>query len=234
MDEPRSLVAGGVGQFLRRWYGLVPAASSGAVPVGFAVPSELADWHAVTARATVPVTFQDHPIAFADLSPDPDGMLTFWVENQHGYFWAVDLKDPQRRVFCREVASDEWEPAGEDLRRFLLHGTLREAIFGADKKFTVFVDDSLVDDALESFSVLDFPALAGEEPGTKIWSSVDALARVGAPPAGYDRPGEQLQMITIAVPNDTSIETYGSRFGLEISDEAVTLPVEIPYEPPPF
>lgn len=233
VNEPMSLGAGTVDQFLLRWYGSVGSPIPSAADVGFSVPSELAEWHVAAARAGVPVTFQDYPIALADLSPDAEGMLPFWVENQHGCFWAVNLQDPESRVFSREFGSDDWQPAGENLGNFLLHCTIREAIVGAARKFTVFVDESVLGDALEPFSVLDFPALANEEPETRIWSSVDALARVAVPPVGYGRPNEKLWMITIAVSSDTSIAKYGSRFGLETPGEDVDPPIDI-YEPPPF
>jgi hypothetical protein len=235
VDELLSLDAGGVDRFLLRWYGPVASSGVGAVATpSFAVPSELTAWHVAAAHAQVPVTFQDHPIALEDLSLNPDGMLPFWVENQHGYYWAVNPKDPESRVFFRESGSTDWKPAGEDLGKFLLHCTIREAIIGAPKKFTVFVADSLLGDALELFSVLDFPALASEEPETRIWSSSDALARVAVPPVGYGRPDEQLWMITVAAAHDTSIKKYGARFGLDVSDEIVPPANAVSEEPPPF
>ncbi|MET7426675.1 hypothetical protein [Dactylosporangium sp. NPDC005555] len=219
MDDVLPLGAGSVEQFLLRWYGPTGSSRVGAAAVSFAAPSELIEWHAAAERAGRPVTFQDHPIALGDLSPDPGGMLTFWVENQHVYYWAVNLSDPESRVFCREIGSEEWQFVGEDLGKFLLHCTVREAIIGAARKFTVFVAESSLNDALELFSVLDFAALVSEDPETRIWSSSDALASVTVPPVGYGSPDEQFWMITIAVAADTSVEKYGSRFGLDLSGE---------------
>jgi hypothetical protein len=234
VDELLSLGADGVDRFLLRWYGSMGSASVGSAAAGLVVPSELAEWHAAAARAGVPITFQDHPLALEDLAPDPDGMLPFWVENQHGYYWAVNLEDPESRVFSRESGSSDWQFVSENLEKFLLHCTVREAIIGAVNKFTVFVAEPLLGDALESFSMLDFAALASEESETRIWSSADALARVAVPPVGYGRPDEQIWMITIAVAGDASIEKYGSRFGLEISDEVDSPVIGISEESPPF
>lgn len=182
----------------------------------------------------MPITFQDHPIALADLAPDPHGMLPFWVENQHCNYWAVNLGDAESWVFSRESGSEDWQPAGETIGRFLLHCTIREAIIGAAEKFTVFVADSLLGDAMEAFSMLDLAALASEEPETRIWSTVDALARVTVPPVGYEHPDEPLWMITVAVPGGTAVEKYQSQFGLEKTDEAVSPEIDLPAEAPPF
>jgi hypothetical protein len=221
-----------VSRFLLRWYGSAGGPSAGAAaPAGLSVPPELLEWHAAAARAGTPVTFQDDPIALDDLAVNSGGMLPFWVENQRAFSWAVDPSDAGRRVFFREYGSADWRPAGEDLTTFLRHCTMREAIIGAEKKFTVFLTEPHPGDA---FSALDFPPLASEEPETTMWSSTDALARVTVPPVGYEQPGEQLWMVTVAVARDTSIEKYASRFGLDISDEITAPPVDLPGEAPPF
>ena len=231
VNDTRSLDAGGVEQFLHRWYGL--EGGSHAVAAESFVPAELKTWHEAVARAGVSVAFQDYPIPLNDLSPRPGGLLPFWVENQHGFEWAVKLDDPGNQVHFRESGSEDWWPTGEDLEDFLLHCTIREAIIGAAEKFTVFVAESLLNDALESFKMLKFPALASEEPETRIWSSLDALARVTVPPVGYENPGEKIWMVTVAVAGDASIQKYGSRFNIENSDVVPTL-ADVSDEAPPF
>jgi hypothetical protein len=234
VDELQPFDAGGVEQFLSRWYGARGNSDDDFTAARSGIPRELAEWHAAVVRTGVPVVFQDYPIALEDLSSGGDGMLPFWAENQHGFYWAVSLGDTESRVFCRESGSEAWIPTGEDLGRFLLHCTIREAVIGAAKKFTVFVDEPLLSDALESFSVLDFPALASEEPETTIWSSVDALARVAVPPVGYGASNEQLWMVTVAVAENASLEKYESRLGVEPLDKMVFRSNDLPDEAPPF
>ncbi|OEJ35332.1 hypothetical protein BGK67_32180 [Streptomyces subrutilus] len=180
------------------------------------------------------MTFQDRPVAFRDLTPDSLGMLEFWVENQNGYFWAVDLDDDILQVFSREAGGGGWMRTGEVLSDFLLHCTVREAVIGGSSKFTTFVDAAEINKALESFEPLKFVALGSEEPEVKLWCSEDALVRMAPPPTGYAGPGEQLWMLTFAAPSDSRIERYASRFGLENLAKAETARVELPYEPPPF
>ncbi|MEU4164457.1 hypothetical protein [Actinoplanes sp. NPDC026670] len=220
-----------VREFLRWWYGPVLNPSPGATTADVAVPSELADWHLAAASAGVAVTFQDHPIALAKLAPEPGGMLPFWAENQHGHHWAADSG---KQVFARESGSEDWLPTGEDLRGFLLHCTIREAIIGAPEKFTVFVPESLLSDALESFEPLDFPALASEEPETRLWAAAGALARVTLPPVGYGHPSEQLWMITVAVPRGADIAGFEARFGVPSSGGGAAPAAGHPPEEPPF
>lgn len=161
-------------------------------------------------------------------------MLNFWTENQSGNFWAVALDDEVFQVFTREGEDGNWVETGETLGHFLLHCTVREAVIGSEFKFTTFVDSSEINDAMESFELLKFNALASEEPQVKLWCSKDALARMAPPPTGYTEPGEQLMMITFAASSDPVIERYASRFGLEIPAAAEPSHQEIPYEPPPF
>ncbi|MFJ9949372.1 hypothetical protein [Kitasatospora sp. NPDC091207] len=198
------------------------------------VPAQLRDWHTMAALAGSPVTFQDRPISPQDLAPDSHGMLEFWAENQSGYFWAVDLNDDTLQVFFREDGKGDWTGTGETLGHFLLHCTVREAIIGSSSKFTIFVDSSEINEAMDSFEPLKFEALASEEPQVKLWCSEDAVVRMAPPPTGYAEPGEQLWMLTFAAPSDSCIERYASRFGLEGLAAAEPTRMEIPYEPPPF
>ncbi|MFF3565806.1 hypothetical protein ACFYXS_37845 [Streptomyces sp. NPDC002574] len=234
MDELLSIDSDSVGRFLRRWYGTVGSVSEVHLDAGPHVPAELVEWHTAATLACGLVAFQDRPVAITDLAPDSCGMLEFWVENQNGYFWAVDLDDDRLQVFSREAGEDSWTGTGEALGDFLLHCTVREAVIGGASKFTVFVDASEINEALESFEPLKFVALGSEEPQVKLWCSEDALVRMAPPPAGYASPGEQLWMLTFAAPSDSRIERYASRFGLEGLTDAESARVEPPYEPPPF
>jgi hypothetical protein len=223
-----------VGRFLRRWYGSTKNARDVHLDAAPSVPAELVEWHAAAAVVGVPVTFQDRPVALRDLAPDSRGMLEFWVENQNGYFWAVDLDDDSLQVFSREAQEAGWTGTGEVLGEFLLHCTVREAVIGGAHKFTTFSDASELDVALESFEPLKFAALGSEEPQVKLWCSEDALVRMAPPPTGYAGPREHLWMLTFAAPTHSRIERYASRFGLEASAEAEPERAELPYEPPPF
>jgi hypothetical protein len=234
MDE---LLLGGVASadyFLGRWYGNSGDLGIGDMTAHALAPLELVRWHAAVARMGVPVIFQDHPIALQDLARDSCGMLPFWVENQNGYFWAFNPDDSEHLVLFRMSGSNTWEQAGETLERFLLHCTVREAVIGTERKFTVFVPESQLAESLESFSQLSFPALASEEPVTRMWSSDDALIRATVPPVGYERPGEQLWMLTFAVPYDGSIEKYASRYGLNVPGKISSRDIGTSNETPPF
>lgn len=198
------------------------------------VPAELVEWHTAAALVGRPVTFQDRPIALQDLAADSRGMLEFWIENQSGCFWAVDLGDARLQVFSREEKDGGWTETGEILSDFLLNCTVREAVIGGAFKFTVLVDASEVNEVLKSFEPLKFEALGSEEPEVKLWCSEDALVRMAPPPAGYSQPDGQLWMLTFAAPSDSSIERYSSRFGLEGFTKSSPARVVPPYEPPPF
>ncbi len=161
-------------------------------------------------------------------------MLEFWVENQNGYFWAVDLDDDRLQVLSREAGEGDWTGTGEVLGDFLLHCTVREAVIGSASKFTTFVDASEIIEALASFHPLKFVALDSEEPQVKLWCSEDALVRMAPPPTGYAGTGEQLWMLTFAAPSDPPVERYASRFGIRGLTETEPARMELPYEPPPF
>ncbi|MEW5531802.1 hypothetical protein [Streptomyces virginiae] len=232
MDELLSITSASVSRFLRRWYGVVDGAGGPQPATSPHVPGELIMWHKAADCVGRPVTFQDRPIALSNLAPDSSGMLEFWVENQNGYSWAVCLADGRRRVFSREGGRVDWVETEEALGDFLLHCTVREALIGSASKFTVFVDSSELDEALESFERLKFVALDSEEPQVELWCSDNALVRMAPPPMGYSTPGQQLLMLTFATPSDSQIERYASRFNLDMQPEpAHSEPL---YEPPPF
>ncbi|MEV7087615.1 hypothetical protein AB0O07_17200 [Streptomyces sp. NPDC093085] len=234
MDELLSINSNSVERFLRRWYGTAESVSRVHLDARPYVPAELIEWHMAAALAAGPVTFQDRPVTPRDLVSDSSGMLEFWVENQNGYFWAVDLNDGRLQVFSREAGEGGWTGTSEVLRDFLLHCTVREAVIGGASKFTIFVDASEINEALESFEPLKFAALSSEEPQVRLWCSEDALVRMAPPPTGYAGPGEQLWMLTFAAPSDSRIERYTPRFGLEGLTEAKPARLELPYGPPPF
>ncbi|MET9402762.1 hypothetical protein [Kitasatospora sp. NPDC002965] len=234
MDELLTIDPDSVGRFLRRWYGTVEGVGDLHLGASPHLPSQLLEWHAMAAQIGSPVTFQDHPVSLRDLAPDSRGMLKFWVESQNGHFWAINLDDDTLQVFSREDGRVEWAGTGETLSHFLLHCTVREAIIGSSSKFTVFVNSSEINEAMDSFERLKFEALASEEPQVKLWCNEDSLVRMAPPPTGYAEPGEQLWMLTFATPSDSSIERYASRFGLEGMTTAEPACSEIPYEPPPF
>src|SRR5690349_493579 len=77
VDELQPFDAGGVEQFLSRWYGARGNSDDDFTAAKSGIPRELAEWHAAVARTKVPVVFQDYSIALKDLSPGGDGMLPF-------------------------------------------------------------------------------------------------------------------------------------------------------------
>ncbi|GGU54475.1 hypothetical protein GCM10010502_00700 [Kitasatospora aureofaciens] len=234
MDELLSIGRDSVNRFLQRWCGSTGVADAIEAGMEPAVPPELAEWHAAVARVGAPVIFQDHPVALPDLAPAADGMLTFWRENQHGYYWAIHAGRSDRQVFCTESGSRDWHSTGQGLGQFLLHCTVREAIIGSKRKFTTFIDKSMSNDALQSFLPLNFSALSSEESETRLWCSADALARLAVPLVGYEQPGEQLWMLTISVQHDSTIQDYASRFGHHVSEDVDPPLLEDLDEPPPF
>ncbi|MGA4545170.1 hypothetical protein ACPA54_34810 [Uniformispora flossi] len=234
MDELLSINSDSIGRFLRRWYGTTQSVGDTHIDAHPFMPAELIEWHLAAALANGPVTFHDRPVAPQDLVPDSRGMLEFWIENQNGHFWAVDLDDDRLEVFSREARDGDWAGTGEVLGDFLLHCTVREAVIGGASKFTTFVDASEINDALDLFEPLNFAALGSEEPQVKLWCSEDALVRMAPPPTGYAGPGQQFWMLTFAAPADPHIERYRSRFGLEGLAVAEPSHAELPYESPPF
>ena len=135
-------------------------------------------------------------------------MIVFWVENQNGYYWAIDANQTEHDVFYRENASSVWRHTGEKLDRFLLHCTVHEAIVRAENKFSAVVPTSSLQGALARFSPLPFRPLAHEDPATELLCSSDALARVAPPPVGYSHPGKPSWLLTIAAPRESSVQKY--------------------------
>jgi hypothetical protein len=223
-----------VESFLERWYGSTKGLGVDNATVDTIAPFALVRWHSLASRAGTRITFHDYPIALQDLKWDSDGMLSFWVENQNGVYWAVEQNDSRHMVFSRKFPSGDWQETGESVDEFLLHCTVSEAIIGADRKFTVLVPESRLSGALESFIELKFPALASENSATKIWSSRDALASITRPPVGYENPGEHLWMLTFAAPRDGNVSKYAPRFGIDPDVDFVVRRTDPPHEPPPF
>jgi hypothetical protein len=196
-------------RFLRRWYGTSDAWAEPAFPSSAHVPSELVEWHRAAASTGVAVTFQDHPVKPEDLRADADGVLVFWIENQHGYYWAVDPDPVQDQVLDRTNTSDEWRSTGEGLERFLLHRTVHEALVGTRTKFSAVVPTEVLDsDVLDSFAAFPFAPAVSDAPSTRWLCSDDALVRVAPPPAGYAPPGQESWMLTVAGAPGSNLLTY--------------------------
>lgn len=162
-------------------------------------------------------------------------MIVFWVENQSGYYWAIDADREERQVFVRECASDEWRDTGESLDRFLLHCTVREALIGTESKFSAVVPDSVLHGALADFSALPFRPFASESPLARLLCSGNALARVAPPPVGYAPADESSWMLTIATARGEGIEEY--RPGLDpyiLARPERPQPVEVSFDDLPF
>lgn len=208
-------------RFVLRWYGSAGDSASGSSRVGAAagLPRALVEWHAVASSEGVNITFQDHPIPLSKLRREIGGMLPFWIENQHSVYWAVNTESSTDEVFFRTSGTSSWRSAAESIEEFLLHCTVREAIIGAPWKFTTFVAESDLREAMDEFMSLRFPALASEESATKLFCTNNVLARLTLAPVGYGQPGEEVRMLTIAAPQRSLLEIFADRFDVEIPED---------------
>jgi hypothetical protein len=220
--------------FLRRWYGTNAASRRTTRLQSDRIPRELVDWHDAVASTGVAVTFHNIPVEPSELACSDDGMMIFWVENQAGYYWSVNPADEQRSVFVTtDPTEDSWRATGESLEGFLLHCTLFEAMLGDSARFSVVVPKRVAQTYLSNgFVPLGFPHLANEEPSTQLLCSNDALARMGPPPVGYSIPGEESQMLTIAVASHDDLHKYQA----DLRDYLPKVPHRPPVEAeePPF
>ncbi|MFJ5230359.1 hypothetical protein ACIQBJ_10730 [Kitasatospora sp. NPDC088391] len=235
MEELLNPQSGSIRRFLKRWYGLAESGENATSSGAQEIPHEIVDWHEAAASTGVEVTFQDYPVEITNLKRSDDGMIAFWIENQNGYYWAIDPDREEREVFCREDASSSWRNTGEKLDHFLLHCTVREAIIGAESKFSAVVPTSAIRDALAGFSNLPFRPLANENSSTRLLCSSDALARVTPPPVGYSHEGEQSWLLAIAATSESSLRKY--RISLECYIPAGAgrpHPIEVSIEDLPF
>lgn len=220
-----------VRRFLRRWYGTSDESSEPAFPKFGNIPPELIEWHKAAASVGVPVTFQDYPVKPEDLKRDADGMLVFWIENQQGFYWAVNPESADLQVFDRTNTSDYWRPTGENLERFLLHRTVHEALLGTETKFSAVAPTEVLESGvLNWFTVLPFSPAVNESLSTRWLCSSDALARVGSPPVGYAPPGQESWMFTVAAAPGTDLLKY--RANLE--PYILVRPRPTPFVEPPF
>ncbi|MEU4420422.1 hypothetical protein AB0F81_07320 [Actinoplanes sp. NPDC024001] len=184
--------------FLTRWYGPPQREPVIGSPAGALVPAELVEWHRAVSAWEDPVTFQDYPLPFEELSPEDDQKMIFWVENQGGYVWAVDLATGKHEVFVGDPVRRDWETTGLSLGDFLVQATLTEAILGSGN--SAFVPSVPVDQAhavLREFTALGIFSAADPDPGARLYIGSDALAQVATPPGGYPA-GDQHVRLNIA------------------------------------
>ncbi|MFC1409730.1 hypothetical protein ACEZCY_26160 [Streptacidiphilus sp. N1-12] len=235
MEELLNPKGDSIRRFLERWYGVADSGENTASSRAQEIPHEIVNWHEAAASAGAKATFQDHPIALANLERSDDGMIIFWVENQNGYYWAIDPVREEREVFCREDASSVWRNTGEKLDLFLLHCTVREAIIGAESKFSAVVPTSALQGCLVGFSPLPFRPLENENPSTRLLCSSDALARVSPPPVGYSHGGEESWLLSIAATSESNVRKYRTSLECYIPPGAGRPhPAEVSIEDIPF
>ncbi|MEU6534642.1 hypothetical protein [Streptomyces sp. NPDC047000] len=231
--HPRS---NSVRRFLRRWYGTSGGSPEPTLPKCENVPPELIEWHEAATSTGVPVRFQDYPVKLTALRRAADGMLVFWVENQQGYYWAVDPESTDRQVFDRTNTSEKWRPTGENLERFLLHRTVHEALVGAENKFSAVIPTEVLEPYTSNqFAALPFTPVVNEAPSTRWLCSADALTRVAPPPIGYAPPGQERWMFTVAAAPGIDLMKYG--IGIEpyiLARPRFEERADERFEPPPF
>ncbi|MEU4113937.1 hypothetical protein AB0F71_05515 [Kitasatospora sp. NPDC028055] len=235
MEELLNPQSDSIRRFLKRWYGSAASGETATPFEALEIPHEILDWHQAAASTGVEVAFQDYPVALSDLKRSDDGMIVVWVENQNGYYWAIKSNREDHEVFFREDASSVWRDTGEKLDQFLLHCTVREAIIGAESKFSALVPASAIQDALAGFTPLPYRPLANESPATQLLCSSNALARVATPPVGYSRRGERIWLLTIATAPGSSVRQYRASLERYIPAEAGRpRPAEASIEDLPF
>ncbi|MEW2253227.1 hypothetical protein AB0907_38635 [Streptomyces sp. NPDC006975] len=152
---------------------------------------------------------QAHPVKPEDLRRGADGMLVFWIDNQHGYYWAADPDSVKHQVFDRTNTSAEWKPTGESVERFLLHRTVHEALVGTGNKFSAVVPTEVLGSGvLDSCASFPFTPAVHDAPSTPV-----AVQRrrpgEGGPATGWlcpARPGEL--MLTVAATPGIDLGRY--------------------------
>jgi hypothetical protein len=172
---------------------------------GASIPAELAAWHQTVSAWDNPVTAQDYPVPYSKLSKQEDGMMVFWVENQGGYVWAVDLTSETHVVFMGDPGDEgSWDSTGLTLDEFLIYVTLTEAILGSEHKvFVPSLPAALAHSVLGEFTPLGLFSRADPDPACRIYIGEDALAQITTPPSGYPAGEENVGLNLAAIDGDS-------------------------------
>ncbi|MGW0436219.1 hypothetical protein ACWDV4_27180 [Micromonospora sp. NPDC003197] len=161
--------------FLATWY---DAPSRNATPLPGScdwLPNPLKEWHTLTSRWETRLTFTTTMISPERIRIAEDGKAIFMVDATGDWRWCIDPDDPEG-VFDAE-RYEPWDRNPEQLEEFLIHNTVREAVYGAAARIRALaVPERILEEALAPMEEVAFGAWKWPAPGYRIFMGNAALA----------------------------------------------------------
>ncbi len=152
------------------------------------VPEALLGFHARLGRHRQVHSVQNRLVSPEELAQDPDGHITFYVENQGVYLWSVRADDhaDDPTVYGQFNGDEPWRPE-MPLSRFLVSVLLTEFLMQSPYAGTlVFVDAAAMEQIVQRLPRLDLPPWRFPSPDTALHAGGGVLAQVAPHGDGYD------------------------------------------------
>ncbi|MFI0962788.1 hypothetical protein ACH4S8_15505 [Streptomyces sp. NPDC021080] len=163
--------------FLATWYG-APSKSGTPLPDSCDwLPEPLKEWHTLTRRWDVRLTYTTSMIPPERIRIAEDGKAIFMIDSTGDWRWCIDPNDSDS-VFDAELYAP-WERNSERLTDFLVHNIVREVVCGANARMRALaVSDEALAEVLAPLEEVEFGTWKWPAPGYRIFMGDETLAEI--------------------------------------------------------
>lgn len=163
--------------FLTSWYG-PPNRVAVPIPLRNAwLPGPLKDWHELASKWEASLTYTTSMVEPDNIKPTKDGKCIFMVDSTGDWRWSFATNAPDT-VFDAEQY-EPWEKNPETLSEFLLHNSVREAVYGAKARLrAISVPDDALAGILSSVQEVSFGSWTWPGPGYRTFMSDDLIIEI--------------------------------------------------------
>ncbi|GGV05679.1 hypothetical protein ACIG0C_35905 [Kitasatospora aureofaciens] len=188
MIDPASIE---LADFLATWYG-PPARNAEDLPDSCNwLPTPLKKWHMLTSRWDKRINFTTKMLAPERIRLAGDGTAIFMIDSTGDWRWCFDPVNPDT-VFEAGL-HEPWEKMTERMSQFLVHGTVREAVYGAGfGMHALSVPDDILRAIIAPMEQVGFDEWNWPEPGYRILMGEGTLAIVAESVPG--QPGWDVEI----------------------------------------
>ncbi|MFJ1932737.1 hypothetical protein ACIOGZ_08690 [Kitasatospora sp. NPDC088160] len=155
------------------------------------LPAPLREWHVLASRWEKRINFMTKMIAPERIRLAGDGNAVFMIDSTGDWRWCFDPANPDS-VFEAGL-HEPWEKMPERMSQFLVHATIREAVYGATfGTHALSVTEDVLREILAPMREVGFGEWNWPEPGYRIFMGEGFVAMVAKSVPG--QPGWDVEV----------------------------------------